>query len=79
MKYLILYSLIDGAWASLTLGYLFVALIVELTDNGSIHRAERRKPGGGYYPIVYDLHPKSVDSFNAKVIPAKGFPHDPTP
>jgi hypothetical protein len=76
MKYLILYSLIDGAWVSLTVGYLFVAIIVELTDNGSIQRKERRKPGGGYYPIVYELKP--IDSFKEKVNPPKGYPRNPT-
>jgi hypothetical protein len=75
MKFFILYSLIDGGGIALTLGYLFVAIIVELTDNGSIDRAGRKIPGGFYRPITVNLSPKQpVDAMPPNSSPDSGFP-----
>jgi hypothetical protein len=75
MKFFILYSLIDGGGLAFALGYLFVAIIVELTDNGSIDRAGRKIPGGFYRPIQVNLSPKQpCQAMDGNISPDGGFP-----
>jgi hypothetical protein len=75
MKFFILYSLIDGGGIAFALGYLFVAIIVELTDNGSIDRAGRKIPGGFYRPIQVNLSPVQPDDAKSRnSSPDDGFP-----
>jgi hypothetical protein len=75
MKFFILYSMIDGGGIALTLGYLFVAIVVELTDNGSIDRAGRKIPGGFYRPISVNLSPER----QSDVVPQNSSPDNSFP